>query len=444
MLLSELANKSIGILGSGREGQAAWRWLRMHFPQKLICIYDEGPANATHEAIFDGPDDRLINGPFEIEQLAVHDVLIRSPGISPYRGELLAIKARGIRFTSASNLWFTQHPKAKTICITGTKGKSTTASLVTHLLSGHGFKVQLAGNIGQPLLGCNDFDVDWWVIELSSYQLVDLDAKPHVAVILNLSDEHLDWHGGSQAYQDDKLKITRLQADHVLANSKDDLLFKRLSEHGEIRWFGNETGFHVKDNTLWDQNRAFRDIPRDSLRGRHNLANLAAALSVLRIVGLEVENPAASLSTFKALPHRLQPLGRLNGIYFINDSLSTTPIATLAALEALQEERIILLAGGMDRGLDWRPYVPQIKELSPYAVICLPDNGSKIEKVLKEEGFQPEGGIQCAADLSSAMKMLPGLARQGDTVLLSPGAPSFPHFRDYEDRGKQFAQLAGL
>jgi UDP-N-acetylmuramoylalanine--D-glutamate ligase len=444
VLRSELLDNDIGILGAGREGQAAWRWLRKQFPEKIISIYDELAETELNESIFNDPNDRLIYGGFDVETLSRHDVLLRSPGISPYRQELQELKNRGVKFTTASNLWFAHHPGAKTICITGTKGKSTTAALTAHLLRDCGFKVQLAGNIGQPLLDCDDTAVDWWVIELSSYQLVDLEAKPDVAVILNLSDEHLDWHGGSEAYEHDKLRITELHAAHVLANSSDGLLCQRLEKKPHIQWFGDETGFHVEDNVLWDGINTLEDIPRDSLRGPHNLSNLGAALSVCRTLGMEIKNLAISLSTFAGLPHRLEALGNIGGINFVNDSLSTTPVATLAALKAFAGERIILLLGGLDRGLDWRSFAPQLKELLPYSVICLPDSGSQIEQVLKEAGLNPEGGIQCAADLASAMRMVSVFAREGDTVLLSPGAPSFPHFKDFADRGKQFAKLAGF
>ena len=445
MLLSELVNRDIAILGAGREGQAAWRWLRKHFPKKLISIYEERPTSQAQKGLFNGQNDRLVSGLFDIEILANHDLLIRSPGISPYRSELVALRRKGVRFSSASSLWFSQHPEARTICITGTKGKSTTAALVAHLMASAGIKVQLAGNIGRPLLECEDDEVSWWVIELSSYQLVDLEARPCIAAILNLSDEHLDWHGGSRAYQDDKLRISELAGDAPLvANRADELLVRRLSGRDKLYWFGDKAGFQVKNYTLWHRETRIESLPRQSLQGSHNLMNLAAALTILAQAGVEIENLAASLSSFEGLPHRLQALGCRNGVSYVNDSLSTTPVATLAALEALQGNRIILLAGGMDRGLDWRPLMPQMKELAPFAVICLPDNGPDIANVLEQAGYCPPGGIQCAADLKDAMSMVSVVAKEGDTVLLSPGAPSFPHFSDYEDRGNQFKELAGF
>ena len=138
------------------------------------------------------------------------DILVRSPGISPYRKSMQRARAAGANLTSPSNLWFAAHPDQNTICVTGTKGKSTTSALLAHMLESCGFRVRLAGNIGLPLLACDDRDVDWWVIELSSYQLADLEADPDVSVILNLSSEHLDWHGNEQTYRQDKLRLAAL------------------------------------------------------------------------------------------------------------------------------------------------------------------------------------------------------------------------------------------
>jgi UDP-N-acetylmuramoylalanine--D-glutamate ligase len=445
VLLSELASRDIGILGAGREGLAAWRWVREHFPEKQLTIYDERPESGFPDEMFDGPQDRLVCGPFDADLLSRHDVLIRSPGISPYRSDLSSLRENEVRFTSASSLWFSSHPGAKTICITGTKGKSTTAALVAHLLESAGHVAHLAGNIGQPLLDLAGDDADWWVIELSSYQLVDLEARPTVAAIINLTDEHLDWHGGDHAYQNDKLRIAELAEDRpLIANAEDELLKSRLGARPNICWFGTKGGFHVRDNQLFNDESRFEDIPRTFLPGSHNLLNLAAALTILESVGVKIEDLATALSSFAGLPHRLQNLGARNGVSYVSDSLSTTPVATIAALEALGGGQTVLLAGGMDRGVDWRPLMQAMKVVEPYAVICLPDNGRDIASVMKDSGLNPKGGIQCAAGLAEAMQMAAQISRPGDTVLLSPGAPSFPHFRDYEDRGEQFQKLAGI
>jgi UDP-N-acetylmuramoylalanine--D-glutamate ligase len=445
MLHSDLVNRDIGILGGGREGIAAWRWLRDRFPAKPLTVYEEGDIDSSLGELLGSPLDHLVTGPFELEKLSTHDLLIRSPGVSPYRDDLSILRNNGMQFSSASSLWFANHEHVNTICITGTKGKSTTAALTDHLLQKAGCRTCLAGNIGRPLLECETAGVDWWVIELSSYQLADLEAAPSIVAITNLSDEHLDWHGSTAVYRRDKLRLATLAGEApVIVNRSDDFLASKFAGMANAIWFEDTAGFHVHDNVLWQGERRIEGIPRGSLPGSHNLSNLAAAMTTIGQAGFEFPDLAQALGDFAGLPHRLQRLGVRHGISYVNDSLSTTPVSVVAALEALRDERVILLAGGMDRGLDWRPLVPHMKELAPVAVICLPDNGPEIALAMKEQGLDPAGGIQFAPGLEGAMDMAMQMADAGDTVLLSPGAPSFPRFRDYADRGRQFAQLAGF
>ena len=226
MQLAELQGKRIAILGAGREGQAAHAWLRARMPQAELTIIAESAA----EPAFAGrlqlrgaqSRDTLVIEPFTAAHLGRFDVLVRSPGISPYREALQQAFAAGARGTTPSNLWFAAHPNARTICVTGTKGKSTTSALLAHLLRFNGNTVRLAGNIGLPLLASEDQGVDWWVIELSSYQIADLEAEPTIAVILNLSPEHLDWHGNEEIYFRDKLRLASLARNgRLIANASD-------------------------------------------------------------------------------------------------------------------------------------------------------------------------------------------------------------------------------
>jgi len=275
--------------------------------------------------------------------------------------------------------------------------------------------------------------------------LADLQASPTIAAILNLSDEHLDWHGSREIYRRDKLRIAGLSPDAPLvANAADSELPEALAGRRNVRWFGSAEGCHVAGDRLLRGHEPLRGLPRDSLPGPHNLANLAAALTILEVAGIEMRDVGVKLKNFNGLPHRLQFLGEVEGVRFVNDSLSTTPVATLAALRALAGRCVILLLGGMDRGLDWGPAAREMADTPPHAVICMPGNGPAIAAALANAGLSPPGGIQCAADLREAMDIAHRLARRGDTVLLSPGAPSFPQFRDYAARGERFAALAGI
>lgn len=446
MLTSELAAADVGILGAGREGASAARFLRRLFPRKHLTVYAESGVSDEQRSRFDETLDRFIPGPFDARLLARHDVLVRSPGVSPYRPELQSARDAGVRFTSASSLWFSAHPGARTICITGTKGKSTTAALTAHLLRAAGARVQLAGNIGQPLLDCPDDAADWWVIELSSYQLADLEGFASIGVLLDLSDEHLDWHGGGEQYRRDKLRILGLlDGGPLVCDPSRPELRERLADHPDLHAFGQAGGFQVRDGALWVDGERQDEPLVAALRGRHNLGNLAAALTAVRLAGYELDRPLGALRDFTGLPHRQQVLGQSHGLSWINDSLATTPVATLAALEAFSAGGITLLVGGLDRGIDWGQAMLRLRdELLPHAMITLPDSGPGLAARMQEAGVEPPGGIHQAGDLVEAVALARRVSAPGGTVLLSPGAPSFPRFENYADRGRQFARLAGL
>ncbi len=443
-MLADLQAARIGILGAGREGQAVYVWLCKRLPHKALTLLVESPADPVFVDSL-RPGDRLLQEPLSGARLRSFDVLIRSPGISLYREPLRAALDAGVRITTASNLWFATHPAAQTICITGTKGKSTTSALVAHLLQSCGCQVQLAGNIGMPLLACDDQGVDWWVIELSSYQIADLEAAPTIAVILNFSPEHLDWHGSESIYRRDKLRLAALAGQGTLiVNGSDVELAGDLAGAANVTWFNTAAGVHVVDQLLFDRNIPLPVSMPAGLPGRHNLLNVAAALSVVAAAGLDMQQAARAVASCKSLPHRLQVLGRRHGVTYINDSIASTPVATVAALEALRDRPIILIVGGLDRGLDWSRYATAFLHSSARAVIGLPANGPHIIATLRQAGIAPAGGFHEVSDLQTAVALAREMAVVGDTVLLSPGAPSFPQFIDFRDRGQAFAHVCGF
>lgn len=444
MELGELVGRQVAILGAGREGQAAYAWLRRRLQSTPLCVIAEAAADPGFRASM-AEGDRLLIEPLTSERLQSFQILVRSPGISTYREPVQAAMAAGVRVTSPSNLWFAAHPGARTICITGTKGKSTTSALVAHLLRSCGCVVRLAGNIGTPLLACDDQAVDWWVIELSSYQIADLEASPSIALILNLSPEHLDWHGNEANYRRDKLRLAALASGgHMLVNAADAGLASYFQSSTDVVWFNAASGVHIDAGKFFYREQ---ELPLDmpvGLPGRHNLHNAAAALSVAAVAGINLLKAARAVSSFESLPHRLQALGLREGIHYVNDSIATTPVATVAALEALHGKKTVLIVGGFDRGLDWSPYGQDFLNWPPLAVIGLPENGPRIIESLRRAGLSPPGGYHPMPDMASAVAKARQLAAPGDTILLSPGAPSFPQFIDFRDRGQQFARLCGF
>lgn len=421
----------VAILGSGREGLSAYRYLSKLGTADDLQLITEARSGRPGEDELE-QSGRLRVGPLEAVDLARFDLIIRSPGISPYRRPIQDAIGAGVAVTTASSLWFRAHPQAQTIAITGTKGKSTTASLLAHLMQRQGITVQLAGNIGTPLLDCPDEGVDWWVIELSSYQLADLQAKPTLGVVLNLASDHVDWHGGEVRYHADKLRLADLvAAGNLLANGADPGLRKALAGRAGVEWFeaNAQSGGH--------------EMP-ERLPGSHNRANLAACLAVLERLGLERRAALSDLASYPGLPHRLQHIGCVNGVDVIDDSISSAPVATVAAMSALEGREVVLLVGGLDRGVDWRPYAQALCAHPPAGVVALPDNGANILAAIEKAGIRPELGSVAVKNLEEGVAEAFAMAPEGGVILLSPGAPSFPHFRDFEDRGRQFAKHCGL
>ncbi len=442
--MADLIGRKVGILGLGREGQAAREYLRSVSPElELALICETAPQQALIEQL--NEHDRLITGPLSQAGLEQFDLLVRSPGISPYRSSLESAATAGVEITTPSNLWFSAHPDEKTICVSGTKGKSTSSALIAHALRSCGYQVNLAGNIGRPLLSCNDRDVDWWVIELSSFQLADLEAKPSVALLLNLSEDHLDWHGSEAVYRRDKLRLVELAGDSpVIANADDPVLRAALSACVDVHWFNTASGIHVEEGCILDGEDVLPISLPEELPGPHNLANVAAALAVIKVMGADVPTAARGISSFQSLPHRLQTIGEKDGIRFVNDSIASSPVATAAALGAFSGLPVTLIIGGLDRGLDWTPYMKAFESGMPRAVIAMPDNGSQIIRTLRDAGLQADRGFHQVEGLAEAVKLAEKVTEPGGVVLLSPGAPSFGQFEDYRDRGRQFARFCGF
>jgi len=441
---ADFSGRRVGILGAGREGRAAWRYLRDLYPGLPLTLIDEQPLDPGFAGTLTA-SDRILIGPLAAAGLEAFDILIRSPGVSLYRASLQRAIAAGVTVTTPSNLWFAAHRGERTVCITGTKGKSTTSALLAHVLAASGHTVRLAGNIGKPLLDCDDQGVDWWVIELSSYQLADLEAEPSLAVILNLSPEHLDWHGSVDRYRRDKLRLAALAAGHpLIVNAADPGLRAALADRDHLRWFNSPDSIRAEGRRLYDGDRELPLRVPAGLPGSHNLSNIAAVLTVAREIGLEPAAASEAVASFRALPHRLQLLGERSGLRFVNDSISSTPVATVAALESFAGEALTLIVGGLDRGLDWVPYMSAFAAQLPHAVIGVPDNGPRIVATLRDAGISPPAGLHETPDLAAAVALARKLSPPGAVVLMSPGAPSFPRFRDYRDRGRQFAGCCGF
>ncbi len=440
MRIAELADKRVAIWGLGREGRSVHSALRRRLPGLALTIFCAETDVQTLQA--DQNLDRLMIGAPSAGDLSAYDVVIKSPGISAYRPELLEARRNGTRFTSATALWFAERPGARVIAVTGTKGKSTTSALIAHLLRGLGKRTALAGNIGMPLLELLDpsIEPDWWVIEVSSFQTREVDHAD-LAVITNIEEEHLDWHGNRDRYVEDKLSLAAV-ARSLLINGTQSELLQRTSSHRQRFVYAVSASWNVDAASIRRADRIVFDRSRLTLPGPHNALNAAAALAALEAIGEDAFAAAEHLASFRPLPHRLQTLGVHDDITWVDDSIATTPQAVIEALRSHADRIPCVIVGGHDRGLDWRPFVEYVLAYPPRAIITNGANGNRIDALLRAK--QGDYRLQHVATLSEAVAAARELSDKGGTILLSPGAASFDQFRDYAERGRRFAELAGF
>lgn len=349
-------------------------------------------------------------------------VVIKSPGIPWHRSYVEEMQTAGAHFTSSTNLFMLERRGRGTIIgITGTKGKSTTSSLLAHVLKEAGKRVVLAGNIGEPAIAHINEPADTtFVLEMSSYQLSDLVAAPNIAVVLNLYEEHMDYHGDVASYHAAKMRIADLQtADDVLVYNE---TFPQLVELSN----------RVKSKAIPFVARTDRSLNTIKLSGEHNRENAAGILAVTDHLGIDRKIVERAFSTFVPLPHRLQDVGVHHGIRWINDSISTTPQSALAAIDVFEKELGAIILGGQDRGYHFVELAKRIVDLGVTAYI-LP-GGEAIADAIRDVGGKPKA----METLEAIVRDVIDHTRPGSVCLLSPASPSYGQFKNFEDRGAQF------
>jgi UDP-N-acetylmuramoyl-L-alanine---L-glutamate ligase len=470
---ADFAGRHVAVWGAGVEGAAAVALLQSHAsPASIVVVVDERrPTDPT--SVHDVPviDLRHASVPDEVT------VVVKSPGISPYHGGLLALRADrpDVLVVGGTALWFAEaaaaptQPLLRTIAVTGSKGKSTTSSLVAHLLGTLTNDVVLAGNVGRApldvlasgLVDGSSFPAGrWHVFELSSFQASEVAHGPAFGVLTSLFPEHLDWHLSVDRYYDDKINLFRhghagVGADTQVAANYGNADVVRLLHDAPFDVVPYEvgSGFCVGPNGEVGDDRGLfvggADIP---LVGAHNAANLCAALTALRIAGWEPWDHqvdlVAALKTFRPLDHRLQPVGTVGGRLVIDDSLSTAPQAAIAALAAYSDRPVGIIVGGHDRGLDYQALADALAtRILQTWVVSVPESGPRIGQLISETCVAAGNtlvSVQHVDDFDEAVPLLSDLVPEGGVLLLSPAAPSFGRFRDYKERGIRFRELLGL
>jgi UDP-N-acetylmuramoyl-L-alanine---L-glutamate ligase len=440
---SDLAGARVGIWGLGREGHANLRKLAS-LGVEPVLVDDHPQADPDGRPVLATSEDGLA----ALEQC---DVVVKTPGLSRYRPEVARLSALGIPVVGGLGLWLAEADLRRVLCVTGTKGKSTTSSVTGHLLTQLGYRCMVGGNIGaspyDPAEDSGSGDFDYWVIEVSSYQATDLPCSPPVVAVTSLHQDHLDWHGGVEQYYRDKLSAcSQPGAELTVANADSDLLTERVALLGpRVEWVSAD------DDPGADWMEPL------GLPGRHNRRNALIARRCLVAMGVpgaaDDARLRAAAAGYQPLPSRLTSIGTLSGVTFVDDSLSTNALPTLAALDSFPGRRIALIVGGHDRGIDYAPLAAGIvARTAPTYVLTLPDSGPRIRAEIDQAALdqaamndEPDhaplfAGVTDRADLESAVAAAHRWAKPDGVVLLSPAAPSFGQFRDYRDRGEAFAR----
>ena len=408
LILNRLRGKRILILGFGREGRSTKAFLDKYLPETQVAVADKNEMEPVQHF-----------GTGYLEAIYDYDIVIKTPGIS-----LKDFDTKGVEITSQTDLFLSQFHQ-KTIGISGTKGKSTTTSLIYHLLKSSGRDAILTGNIGIPCFDIMEqiHEDSIVVYELSAHQLEYVHNSPRVGVLLNVFEEHLDHFGTFERYKQAKFNLLRFMGPEDYAVVHDSLMMETL-----------DLGINSVTFSRMDY-----DIDEEALPilGPHNLLNAKAALCACSAYGIDVRELIPHLYSFKPLEHRLEPVGTFGGVTFINDSISTIPQAAIAACETLQKVDFLLL-GGFDREIDYTPLVDYMMEHPVPHLLFTGKAGERMMAMMKGVKSQK---IRYDS-MEEAFDYLNDQAKSGDVCLLSPAASSYDQYKNFEERGAKFKRLA--
>lgn len=444
MKIAELNNTAILLWGLGAEGQAILKALTPRISAQWTVYSDEPFSNEDKEFLSGYPEVSIAKETSLEALLQQHTILIKSPGVSLYRPEIQTAIKNGLRVTSGTSIWFSERSDQRSIIVTGTKGKSTSSATLFFILHSLNKKAVLAGNIGVPLITHLDTqDVDFWIIELSSYQIADLTASVAGVLFTNLFSEHINWHGSQAQYEADKLRICSMVRSNGVIVAPQVLRDKiRATATAPVIIYDAPEGLCTVQGQMLTIKQKQHTLPVTTFPGTHSLKNVSAVLTLLDHYGIDTDMALETLKDFTPLPHRLTPIGIFNDVLYIDDSISTIPESSLAALSSLAPRPCVLILGGFDRGVSWVEHAPAILATSPKTIVCTGQNGVRIQATLSAASTSENTcPIIYEPVFDSAIRAAINVAAPGDAVVLSPGAPSYDCFKDFRARGTAFRRI---
>lgn len=459
MQFADLEKRSVLILGLGQEGLSTYRFLRQMFPRKHFGLADRAHRDElspqAKEVLTDNLDPHSLHlGAAYLECLSRYDLIIKSPGIPPTLPALQQAAALGKIVSSQTALFF-NNCSGTIIGITGTKGKSTTASLIYAILSEGGLDARLVGNIGNPALDifCAANAETVFVYELSSHQLEGLRQSPHIAVFLNMVPDHLDYYESFEDYFQAKQNITRYQSeqDYLIYNAESELIAQTASDsraqlipfsaHNRVEsgcFIANDWVSFRRQEGMAEEIICIPDVP---LLGHFNVYNVLAAVAASRLCEVESKHIVTAIRKFQPLEHRFELVGPYRGIAFYNASIATVPEATIAHLDALGRDVQTLLLGGHERHLDFSELAKRLARSQVENLILFPTNGPRIwETICVQQAESPTFSPQAffVDSMEEAVRLAYAHTEPGKICLHSPASPSFGLFKNYKERGKLF------
>jgi UDP-N-acetylmuramoylalanine--D-glutamate ligase len=370
-------------------------------------------------------EGRPVRAAGSLDGLCACDIVVAAPGISPYRADAKAVRAAGVELLGGMGLWLASVDRSRVVCITGTKGKSTTTVIATHLLHGLGYRAEAGGNIGVPPWDPAAPDTDYWIVEVSSYQATAVGVSPPVTAVTSLHEDHLPWHDNDvERYYADKLSVCHQPgADVTIANGDSELLRARASQLApRVEWVGAADD----PGATW--------ITELGLLGPHNRRNALIAQRCLQALGLDASNDACATAAkgFRPLANRLTVVHDAGGVRFVDDSLSTNVLSALAAVDAFPNRRVALIVGGQDRGIDYAPLATLRADVG--VLVTDSEAADRIAAVLPR--------AQRVDTLEAAVVAAYEQVKPDGVVLYSPAAPSFDRHTNYTERAAAFAAAA--
>lgn len=439
-IIEKLANKNIAILGFGKEGKSSYNFIRRYSDQ-FITILDKNDILKDNPYLKDDKNLKIITGDNYLDNLDKYDLVIKAPGIV-----MIGVDLTNVNITSQLEL-ILEVDRNNIIGITGTKGKSTTSTLLYNVIKDQNENTFLLGNIGNPILDyIEQFDdKSILVIEISSHQLEFVKESPHIAVVLNLYQDHLDHTGTLEKYYSDKMNIFKFQDGNDIAiyDGDNDNIIKMLEDNAYLSNIysfkvNSKSDIYVMDNKIYYKDEVIYDgNMKRNLIGSHNLKNIMVVLLICELLGLDISKATNIINTFKPLEHRLEMVGTYNGITYFDDTIATIPEATINGINGLGNVDTLIF-GGMDRNIDYDNFIDFLSKCNISNLIGLPDTGHKICNILKDKCNK---NIILVDTIDEAVDEADKYTKKDHVCLLSPAASSYNKFKNFEEKGNYYKNV---